>query len=96
MSTIIVATFEDESKTYQAFSEIKRAATEGKLKINGLTIMHRRLDGQFEVRDAAQSAIAVLDLMNGISWWLRDDQDVDQLVADYTDFAVRGILHADS
>ncbi|WP_267618580.1 TetR/AcrR family transcriptional regulator [Gordonia bronchialis] len=52
--------------------------------------------GQFEVRDAAQSAIAVLDLMNGISWWLRDDQDVDQLVADYTDFAVRGILHADS
>lgn len=52
-STIVVATFGDESKTYQAFSEIKRASTEGKLKINGLTIMHRRLDGQFEVRDAA-------------------------------------------
>lgn len=52
-SNIVVATFTDESKTYQAFSEIKRAATEGKLKINGLTIMHRRLDGQFEVRDAA-------------------------------------------
>jgi uncharacterized membrane protein len=52
-STIVVATFDDESKTYQAFSEIKRASTEGKLKINGLTIMHRRLDGQFEVRDAA-------------------------------------------
>lgn len=52
-STIVVATFSDESKTYQAFSEIKRAATEAKLKINGLTIMHRRLDGQFEVRDAA-------------------------------------------
>lgn len=52
-STIVVATFNDESRTYQAFSEIKRAAAEGKLKINGLTIMHRRLDGQFEVRDAA-------------------------------------------
>lgn len=52
-STIIVATFADESKTYQAFSEMKHAATAGKLKINGLTIMHRRLDGQFEVRDAA-------------------------------------------
>jgi uncharacterized membrane protein len=52
-SNIVVATFDDESKTYQAFSDIKRAATEGKLKINGLTIMHRRLDGQFEVRDAA-------------------------------------------
>lgn len=52
-SNIVVATFDDESKTYQAFSEIKRAAVEGKLKINGLTVMHRRLDGQFEVRDAA-------------------------------------------
>ncbi|OPX17046.1 hypothetical protein B1964_01690, partial [Gordonia sp. i37] len=50
--------------------------------------------GQFEVRDAGQAAIAVLDLMNGISWWLRDDQDVDELVSDYTDFAVRGILHS--
>lgn len=53
MSTIVVATFDDESKTYQAFSEIKRAAAEGKLKINGLTVMHRNLDGQFVVKDAA-------------------------------------------
>lgn len=52
-SNIVVATFQDDSKAYQAFSDIKRAATEGKLKINGLTIIHRRLDGQFEVRDAA-------------------------------------------
>lgn len=52
-SNIVVATFEDESKTYQAFSEIKHAAAEGKLKIQGLTIMHRSLDGRFEVRDAA-------------------------------------------
>lgn len=51
-SNIVVATFDDESKTYQAFSDIKRAAAEGKLKINGLTVMHRKLDGQFEVRDA--------------------------------------------
>ncbi|OPX17304.1 TetR family transcriptional regulator [Gordonia sp. i37] len=50
--------------------------------------------GQFEVRDAAQAAIAVLDVMNGISWWLRDNHDVDHLVADYTDFTIRGILHA--
>ncbi|KAF0970816.1 TetR/AcrR family transcriptional regulator [Gordonia sp. YY1] len=49
--------------------------------------------GVFEVRDAHQSAIAVLDLMNGISWWLRDDHDVDQLVDDYVDFTIRGILH---
>lgn len=53
MSTIIVATFEDESKTYQAFSEIKRASVEGELKINGLTVMHRNLEGNFVIKDAA-------------------------------------------
>ncbi len=52
-SQIIVATFDDESKTYQAFSEIKRAAAEGELKINGLTVMHRNLEGKFEIKDAA-------------------------------------------
>lgn len=53
MSTIIVATFDDESKTYQAFSEVKRASVEGKLKINGLTVMHRNLEGNFVIKDAA-------------------------------------------
>ncbi len=53
MSTIIVATFDDESKTYQAFSEVKRASVERKLKINGLTVMHRNLEGNFVVKDAA-------------------------------------------
>lgn len=52
-SNIIVATFDDESKTYQAFSEIKRASTEGELKINGLTVMHRNLEGNFVIKDAA-------------------------------------------
>lgn len=53
MSTIIVATFEDESKTYQAFSEIKRASVENHLKINGLTVIHRNLEGNFVIKDAA-------------------------------------------
>lgn len=53
VSTIIVATFEDESKTYQAFSEIKRASVEGELKINGLTVIHRNLEGNFVIKDAA-------------------------------------------
>lgn len=52
-SNILIATFEDESKTYQAFSEIKRAGGQGKLKIEGMTIIHRTLEGRFEVRDAA-------------------------------------------
>lgn len=49
--------------------------------------------GAFVARDPMRSAIAVLDLMNGISWWLRDDHDVDQLVSDYIDFVIGGILH---
>lgn len=53
VSNIIVATFDDESKTYQAFSEIKRAALDGHLKINGLTVMHRNLEGNMVVKDAA-------------------------------------------
>ncbi len=52
-SNILVATFDDESKTYHAFSEIKRAAAEGNLKINGLTVMHRNLEGNFVIKDAA-------------------------------------------
>lgn len=52
-SNIVVATFDDESKTYQAFSEIKQSAATGQLKIHGLTIIHRTLEGRFEVRDAA-------------------------------------------
>ncbi|GAC82890.1 TetR family transcriptional regulator [Gordonia paraffinivorans] len=51
--------------------------------------------GVFTTRDPYRSAVAVLDLMNGISWWLRDDHDVDQLVADYVDFTIRGVLHHD-
>lgn len=52
-TSVIVATFDEESKTYQAFSEIKRAAAERQIRINGLTIIHRKLDGSFETRDAA-------------------------------------------
>ncbi|HWV24421.1 MAG TPA: DUF1269 domain-containing protein [Thermomicrobiales bacterium] len=52
-TNILIATFDDESKTYQAFSDLKRAASQGQLKIEGMTIVHRTLDGRFEVRDAA-------------------------------------------
>ena len=52
-SDSIVATFDDESKTYQAFSEIKRAAGEGNVRINGLTVMFRNLEGNLVVKDAA-------------------------------------------
>lgn len=56
-TNILVATFDDESKTYQAFSDLKRAAAQGRLKIEGMTIVHRTLDGRFEVRDAAMKPL---------------------------------------
>lgn len=56
-SNILIATFDDESKTYQAFSDLKRAAGRGHLKIEGMTIIHRTLDGRFEVRDAAMKPL---------------------------------------
>ena len=52
--------------------------------------------GEFEVADPGRAAIAVLDMMNGISWWLRDDHDVDALVATYVGYVVHGVLHARS
>ncbi|MBB1030351.1 TetR/AcrR family transcriptional regulator [Dietzia sp. SLG310A2-38A2] len=48
--------------------------------------------GEFGVDDPLRAAVAVLDLMNGVSWWLRDDYDIDALVATYVDFIVDGIL----
>jgi AcrR family transcriptional regulator len=48
--------------------------------------------GELDVQDPTRAAIAVLDMMNGISWWLRDDHDVEELVTTYVAFAVDGIL----
>ena len=48
--------------------------------------------GEFGVDDPLRAAVAVLDLMNGVSWWLRDDYDIDALVSTYVDYIVDGIL----
>lgn len=50
--------------------------------------------GEFAVDDPSRAAIAVLDMMNGISWWLHDDHDIDELVATYVGFTIHGILRA--
>ncbi|MER2224610.1 MAG: TetR/AcrR family transcriptional regulator, partial [Rhodococcus sp. (in: high G+C Gram-positive bacteria)] len=42
--------------------------------------------GEFEIADPQRAAVAVLDLMNGVSWWLRDDHDIEALVATYVDY----------
>ncbi|WP_042328846.1 TetR/AcrR family transcriptional regulator [Dietzia sp. UCD-THP] len=48
--------------------------------------------GEFGVDDPMRAAVAILDLMNGVSWWLRDDYDIDSLVSTYVDYIVDGIL----
>src|SRR3712207_6662528 len=48
--------------------------------------------GQFAVDSPGRAAVAVLDMVNGISWWLRPDTDVDELVETYLRFALDGVL----
>jgi AcrR family transcriptional regulator len=48
--------------------------------------------GEFAVESPGRAAVAILDMVNGISWWLRPEQDVDEVVENYVCFAVDGIL----
>jgi AcrR family transcriptional regulator len=48
--------------------------------------------GEFAVDSPGRAAVAILDMVNGISWWLRSDHDLDQLVENYVGYALDGIL----
>lgn len=50
-TNIVVATFEEESKTYQAFSEIKQAGTRRDITIEGLAVVRRANDGSLQTPD---------------------------------------------
>jgi AcrR family transcriptional regulator len=50
--------------------------------------------GEFAVDSPGRAAVAILDMVNGISWWLHGDQDVDDLVLTYVSFALDGILQS--
>ena len=45
---IVVATFNEESRTYQAFSEIKQAGARRRIKVETLAIVRRAADGSLE------------------------------------------------
>lgn len=53
--TIFVATFPEESKTYQAFSEIKALGTSRQIKLEDLAIVRRGADGRLELPDVAST-----------------------------------------
>jgi AcrR family transcriptional regulator len=48
--------------------------------------------GEFAVDGPGRAAVAILDMINGISWWLRSEHDVDEIVENYVGFALDGIL----
>lgn len=50
-ANIVVATFDEESKTYQAFSEIKQAGAKRDISIEALAVVRRASDGSLETPD---------------------------------------------
>ena len=48
--------------------------------------------GEFAVDSPGRAAVAILDMVNGISWWLRSDHDMDEIVESYVGFVLDGIL----
>lgn len=48
LANIVVATFEEESKTYQAYSEIRQAGQRGELRIETLAVVRRAEDGSLQ------------------------------------------------
>ncbi len=50
--------------------------------------------GEFTTDSPRLAAIAILDMINGISWWLHDDADIPALTQAYLGFAIEGILKA--
>ncbi len=52
-SNIVVATFDEESKTYQAFSEIKQAGAKREIKVESLAIVRCAADGSLQTPELA-------------------------------------------
>lgn len=52
---ILIATFDEESKTFQVFSEIKQLAATRKIQVEGLAIVRRTADGRMETPEIINS-----------------------------------------
>jgi AcrR family transcriptional regulator len=50
--------------------------------------------GELHVANPGRAAVALLDMLNGISWWLREDYDLDELIETYLQLALDGILQS--
>ncbi len=49
---------------------------------------------EFCVDDPRRASVATLDMINGISWWLREDYDIAALADTYVALALDGILQS--
>lgn len=55
---VLVLTFAEESKAYQALSELKQAAVQERLQLRNAAVITRDAEGTFSVRDAASDGSA--------------------------------------
>ena len=62
---VIVMSFADESKAYQALSELKTLASDGKVQVQNAAVVHRALDGVFAVKDGASDGSAATAPLTG-------------------------------
>ena len=50
---VVLISFAQESKAYQALSELKGAAVSGQLQVQNAAVMQRAVDGTFSIKDGA-------------------------------------------
>ena len=62
---VVVLTFAESSKAYQALSELKQAATQGRVELRNAVVVARDAAGAFSVRDGASDGGAATPALVG-------------------------------
>ena len=57
-TNVVLLSFEKSSKAYQALSELKQAAVQGKIGLNTAAVVERNLDGSLKFGDGASDGAA--------------------------------------
>ena len=52
-NNVVVMTFDEDSKAYQALSNLKQAVSEGRIKASNAVVVERNRIGEFKVKDGA-------------------------------------------
>ncbi|QIL82060.1 DUF1269 domain-containing protein [Diaphorobacter sp. HDW4A] len=62
---VVLLSFAEESKAYQALSELKGAVASGKLQLQNAAVVQRAMDGSFSVKDGASDGGAATGPLTG-------------------------------